>query len=56
MGQYPDERYMRLRAIADTESQKKIKVNMQEQDPAIAEYLKQLKKLQDEAKKKGLAR
>lgn len=55
MGQYPDEKYMRLREVADTEAQKKIKLNSQ-QDATVTEYLKQLMKLQQEAKKKGLAR
>lgn len=56
MGQYPDEKYMRLRAIADTEAPKQIKLNVKEQNPAIEEYLKQLHKLQQEAKDKGMAR
>lgn len=55
MGQYPDERYMRLREVANTEATKQIKVT-KEEAPELTEYLKKLRELQNEAKRKGIAR
>lgn len=55
MGKYPNEKYMRLKAIADTEAMQQIKVTKEESDE-VKEYKELLKKLQQEAKDKGMAR